>query len=112
MKYALLLLAALLNASANVLMKAGARGVPSEGGFFALVRRPALWLGLLCFGLSLVGYTLSLRRFEISFAYPVMVGVGFSIVVLSAWLWFGEALSLSKLAGIALIFAGIVLAAR
>lgn len=112
MRYLLLLVAAGLNAAANLLMKAGARGLPPGAPLTQALTRPALWAGLVCFGLSLVGYTASLRQFEISVAYPVMVGIGFAVVVSMAALFFQEPLSAKKAAGIALIFLGVWLAAR
>jgi multidrug transporter EmrE-like cation transporter len=47
----------------------------------------------------------------VSFAYPFL-SVGYVIVVGAAYLFFREPVSVMKLAGIALICAGVVLVAR
>lgn len=113
MKYLPLAFATILNATANVCIKLGMRNLPegSEGLFLAL-KRPALWVGLVCFGLSLVGYATALKKLDISFAYPVMVGVGFLIVTVSAIYLFDERLTVLRVAGMSLIVLGIILATR
>ena len=112
MKYLPLAIATLLNATANVCIKLGVRRLPEASGLLEAATSPTLWLGLACFGLSLVGYTIALKKLDISFAYPVMVGVGFVIVSTAAVLLFDEKLTLAKTSGMALILAGIIVAAR
>lgn len=116
MKYLPLALAAILNATANLCIKMGMQGAPEGGGLvgqaLAALRRPVLWAGLFCFGLSLVGYAAALRKLDISVAYPTMTGVGFAIVSLVAVFFLGEKLTGLRLGGICLIFLGIWLATR
>jgi len=52
-----------------------------------------------------------LSKVQVSFAYPFL-SVGYVIVVGAAYLFFREPVSVMKLAGIALICAGVVLVAR
>lgn len=109
-----LALATGLNALANVLVKtasARAAGVSAPAAARLLVE-PWFVAGVASFGVALVFYTLALSRLEISVAYPVLTGVGFLIVTLWAILHLHESLTGLKLAGAALVLAGIVLLAR
>jgi small multidrug resistance pump len=112
MKYLPLIVATLLNATANVCIKLGMKRLPEGAGLMAALMSPALWVGLVCFGLSLVGYAAALRKLDISFAYPVMVGFGFVIVTTAAVFLFDEKLTLTRASGIGLILAGIIAATR
>ena len=53
------------------------------------------------------GYLLS--KVDVSYAYPLMMGVGYSMIVLFSWQIFGEPFSSFKWTGIALILAGVFL---
>lgn len=125
MKYVVaLLLALVLNASANLLMKLGAQSVASGGGLLAggpagavrtLLRTPTLLIGLVLFGLNagFYMYALQSKALKISVAYPVMVGGGFALIAIVARLHpaLSERLSWTQLTGVALILAGILLVA-
>jgi small multidrug resistance pump len=111
-KYLPLAIATLLNATANVCIKLGMRRLPEGAGLMAAAFSPALLVGLLCFGLSLVGYAAALRKLDISFAYPVMVGVGFMVVTTAAIFLFDEKLTLPRASGMGLILLGIIVATR
>jgi len=52
--------------------------------------------------------TLALKRMELSLAYAVWSGIGTAATVVIGVLWFQEALTVLKLASIALVVAGIV----
>lgn len=115
-----LMLALLLNAGANLLLKFHARymkptdlqfdGLHSIGNLVA--RNWLLWLGLFCFATNVLFYRYALGKIRISIAYPIMVGGGFVIIAVVAWRYLGEILSTSQWAGIVLILVGIVLVAR
>jgi small multidrug resistance pump len=107
-----LAIATILNATANVCIKLGMRGLPEGASMLSALTSPALWAGLICFGLSLIGYASALKRLDISFAYPVMVGFGFLIVTVAAVFLFEEKLTTPRIVGMSLIFAGIVVATR
>jgi small multidrug resistance pump len=111
-KYLPLAIATLLNATANVCIKLGMKRLPEGGGLMAAACSPTLWVGLLCFGLSLVGYATALKKLDISFAYPVMVGFGFVIVTCAAVFLFDEKLTLPRASGMGIILAGIIVATR
>jgi multidrug transporter EmrE-like cation transporter len=122
MRYlAALVLALLLNASANLMMKFGVKrldhsGLDMQHGLSsvwnAVLQNWVLILGLFCFATNVVFYTYALKKIPISLAYPIMVGAGFAIIAVVAWRYLGETLSVGQWAGVALILAGIVLVAR
>lgn len=52
--------------------------------------------------------TLTLKRMELSLAYAIWAGIGTALTVAIGVLWFQEALTVLKLASVALVIAGIV----
>jgi small multidrug resistance pump len=117
MKYFVALIAALiLNATANLLIKASAAPPAADvaapaGGAIAAVLRLAtnipFLIGLLCFGLNLVAYQYALQRLQISIAYPIMVTCGYVIIVAVAGWKMGERLVPVQWAGVVLILVGV-----
>lgn len=119
MKYAIALVLALtLNATANLMMKAGARGLQSRGlslekGLMtAFNEHWILFLGLCCFATNVIFYVYALRGIKISVAYPIMFGGGFAIIALVAWRLFGEVLTSAQWVGVGFILVGLFLVAR
>lgn len=115
----LVLTGVLLNALAQLALKASVR----DGGEIALefsqalptavqlAAQPWLWLGLTCYGISVVVWLLALSRVEVSLAYP-MLSLGYVVNALAAWVWLGESLHPGKLAGIGIIIVGVYVLAR
>lgn len=123
MRYWIALLVALtLNATANLLMKVGARHAAetglkphtSAGLVQAIQSNWVLLVGLACFAINVVFYTyaLSSKQMRISVAYPIMVSGGFAIIAVVAWRYLGETLSPAQWAGILMILLGVLLVAR
>lgn len=114
--YALLTLALVLNAAANVFMKAGMRAAGRLAAEASLldkyVLNPFLWAGLTSFAVALVFYTLALAKMPLSLAYPIMTTVGFAIVLTASAIFFEERLNTVQYVGIGLIAVGVWLAAR
>ncbi len=117
-----LLVALLLNAAANLLMKTGMSRIQGSGGLFsegprgavmAVLTSPVLVIGLACFGLNAGFYMFALqsKALKISVAYPLMVGGGYAIIAAVAYLVLGEQLNLAQKLGVALILAGVILVA-
>ena len=117
--FGLVSVAVLLGVAAQLLLKAGTNAV----GRFAFSLDNALPVGLQlaleprilggtgCYALSLVLWVMALSRTEVSVMYP-MVSIGFALNALLAWWLLGEALSLQRIAGIAVIMVGVILVAR
>lgn len=107
--------ALLLNALANVLIKysmshAVAPLFRVQGTFLAPIASFLSWsyiLGLVCFASNLICYSLALRSLKLSLAYPLMVSVGYLVILAIQWSLFGERLTLLQYAGVGLILAGI-----
>jgi multidrug transporter EmrE-like cation transporter len=115
--YLVALAAALvMNATANLMMKFGmerykAAGVTPEHGAWAVIAALAsnwvLMLGLCLFAANVVLYTFALKGLPISVAYPIMVTVGFAIIVVVAGWRLHERLSPVQWVGVVLILAGV-----
>ncbi len=100
-----------LNAAANVLVKAGVRDV-SRPLLDRVLHDPWYILGMTSFGLALVAYSYALTRIPLTVGYPIMTGVGMGIVAVASWWWFGESLGMVKLIGMGFVLIGVVLLVR
>jgi spermidine export protein MdtJ len=111
-----LVFAILLNALANILMKVGMSRVGKTSGLLPMLRhtlrQPALWGGLVSFGLALGAYSLVLTKMNLSVAYPVMVSMGLIVVVLASAFLLMEPVSAVQIIGFGLIIAGVWMVAR
>jgi len=115
----LILAGVILNAVAQLLLKAGTNAI----GHFAfqaenivpiglkLALQPYILGGMTCYVVSLVIWIMALSRVPVSIAYP-MLSIGYVINAFIAYHWFGEALSVQKLFGIGFIIIGVVLVTR
>jgi multidrug transporter EmrE-like cation transporter len=117
--FALLMTGVLLNAAAQLLLKAGTNAV---GQFelsaqnilpvgMKLAFEPHIAAGLACYVVSVAVWIVGLSRVPVSIAYP-MLSVGYIVNAVAAWYLFGESLTAQKLAGIAFIVCGVYLVAR
>ena len=84
------------------------RGQPLLDGYWLIIKMPSLYLALALYGLSTVLWIWILSRISLARAYP-WVAVGVVIVPLIGRYYFGEPLHPLFWAGVALIFAGILL---
>lgn len=115
----MLLTGVLLNAGAQLLLKAGTNAV---GHFefaaanivpigWRLATEPHIMGGMACYVLSLAVWIVGLSRVPVSVAYP-MLSIGYVVNVLAAWWLFGESITPMKIAGIGFIIIGVWLIAR
>lgn len=107
--------AVVLNAAANILIKAGANGGGADldaATLVGLARSPYIVAGIASFAAALAFYALALTRIELSVGYPIMVVLGIAIVFLWSVVFFQERLDWTKIAGTVLALAGVVLLAR
>ena len=111
MPYLFLILAFTLNGIANILLKQGAvQGFHFEpGSYFSIFSNWQLLLGMGLFATNIIFYFLALRALPLSFAYPVMVAMGFLIVNGYALFTLGEVITPIEVAGYLLIITGLVL---
>jgi multidrug transporter EmrE-like cation transporter len=117
--FGLIMLGVLLNAFAQLLLKAGTNAV-GQFEFSAanivpvgmkLAFEPHIMGGVACYVVSLVVWVLGLSRVEVSIAYP-MLSVGYVLNAVAAWYLFGESITAQKLVGIAFIVVGVFLVAK
>jgi multidrug transporter EmrE-like cation transporter len=117
--FSLVLTGVLLNAAAQLLLKAGTNRV-GEFSFALdnivpvgsrLASSPFILGGLACYVVSVVVWILALSRVPVSIAYP-MLSIGYVVNALAAWMLFGESLTVQKLVGIGFIVIGVFLVAR
>ena len=117
--FSLILAGVMLNAAAQLLLKAGTNAV---GHFdfhldnvlpigLKLAFNPFILSGMVAYGVSLVVWIMALSRVPVSIAYP-MLSIGYVINAFIAWHWFGEALSAQKLLGIGCIVLGVYVITR
>ncbi len=115
----LLFIGVLLNATAQMLLKAGVKTVGqidlSIGHLWqaaqSLALEPHIVGGLTCYVFSVVVWIVGLSRVEVSIAYP-MLSLGYVVTAIAAWYLFGENLSVTRIAGIFVIIVGVYLVAR
>lgn len=119
LSFMLVLIGVLLNAAAQLLLKAGTNSV----GTFAfslenalpvgwkLATEPHIVGGLACYVVSVIVWIMALSRVEVSIAYP-MLSVGYVVNAIAAWYLFGEAVTPTRLAGIGIIVLGVYVVAR
>ena len=71
----------------------------------------ALSAGVLLYGIATVIYILALRKLPLSVAYP-LISVSYVVAMIGAATALGENVGAAKIAGTALILAGVTLIAR
>ena len=117
--FALILTGVMINAAAQLLLKAGVQplGELSVGlhnllptTLKVLMQWPIV-AGLACYVVSVGVWIVGLSRVEVSLAYP-MLSLGYVVNALAAWWLFGEALGPMRWAGMVLILAGVFVMSR
>lgn len=117
--FGMVLTGVLLNAGAQLLLKAGTNAFPMLdldrtrllASGFRIATEPHIVGGLACYVLSVAIWIAALSRAPVSVAYP-MLSIGYIVNAIAAWMLFGESLSAQKLVGIGVIVVGVWLVAR
>lgn len=115
---ALALFCVALTASAQVLLKMGmsapvmqqALSVGMSNVIWTAIQSPLIWGGMACFGASAGLWLLVLGRIEVSTAYP-LISLGMVLTTLAGIFVLGETVSVSKLIGVGLVVAGVLVLA-
>jgi multidrug transporter EmrE-like cation transporter len=117
--FCLIFTGVMLNAAAQILMKAGTNAI----GHFEFSIENVLPIGwklatewhivtaLFCYGISVVVWILALSRVPVSIAFPLL-SMAYIVTAVAAWYLLGEALSLTKLVGIGVIILGVIIISR
>ena len=117
--FALVMTGVLLNAIAQLALKASVsdtgiigldiQSLLSSAG--SLASNLWLWLGLICYAISVVVWILALSRVDVSIAYP-MLSIGYIVNAAAAWHLFNEPMNIGKIIGIGIIILGVYILAR
>lgn len=92
-------------------------GMPGSGGqsianfLLNLAMTPWFIGGMTCYALSIGVWMLVLGKLEVSLAYPLL-SIGYIIAAVIGYFYLGESVGVMRIAGIALICAGIVVLAK
>lgn len=117
--FALILVGVLLNAAAQLMLKAGTNvvGVVGVGQgtwtsqILAVILQPFIIGGLACYAFSVAIWIAALSRVPVSVAYP-MLSIGYVVNAIAAHFLFGEALSAARVGGISVIIVGVWIVSR
>jgi len=110
----------LLNAAAQLLLKAGTNALggaihlTASNWFSTLIKvgtQLPILAGLCCYAVSLVVWIMGLSRTEVTIAYP-MLSLGYVVSAIGAWLFLGEVVPPQRLVALGVIIVGVVLLAR
>ncbi len=105
--YAALAAGILLGVAGQMLLKAGAGGETLLQQFLS----PQSIVGLALYVGAAFFYMLALRKIPVSVAFP-SVSLSYVVVAVLAFWLYGEALTLPKIAGIAMVCIGVILITR
>lgn len=112
MKWLILFLGIVSNASASVLIKIAMmppRKFPSLGDPMAALGNWPFWLGLGLYGAAFLLYAAALARLPLNVAHPVLTSGAVAAVALCSMLIFREPFHWTTVAGILLVVAGVIL---
>lgn len=117
--FSLILFAVFLNATAQLLLKAGMNKIGEFAFSWAnivpvslqIATNPFILSGLFCYVFAVAVWLLVLSRTEVGIAYP-LVSLAYIITAIAAYYLFGEQLSLIRILGIGVIMLGVYMVAR
>jgi len=110
----ILVLAAGVNSCIGNLMLKQSRIVAQaagDAGLLTLLLSPWFLGGLAFYGVNVILFAKALDKLPVAAAYPVLAGVGFALLTVSASWFFGDSLGWKQYAGLVAILCGIVLMA-
>jgi drug/metabolite transporter (DMT)-like permease len=117
--FALIFTGVMLNATAQILMKAGTNAI----GYFDFSMENIVPIGwklatewhivaaLFCYALSVVIWILALSRVPVSIAFP-MLSMAYVVNAVAAWYLLGESFNPTKLIGMGVIILGVIVISR
>jgi multidrug transporter EmrE-like cation transporter len=118
--FAFIITGVLLNAAAQLLLKAGTNAMGGaihlnaqnwfSTGIQVITQLPIV-AGLACYAFSVVVWIIALSRAEVTLAYP-MLSLGYIATAIGAWLFLGEIISPQRMLAMAVIIVGVALMAR
>jgi small multidrug resistance pump len=114
-KWFVLVLGVLVNASASILIKVSSippRKLPSFSvPISTWIGNWTFWIGICTYGLAFITYVYALSLFPASIAYPVITAGAIAVVATVAGIFLGEPLSLLTIIGIIVVMSGVLMIA-
>ena len=115
LKYIIALISILLGSMAQYFLKVGMSHLPqsvslSDKALYALTSLD-VWIGLACYGLSMLFWLYVLSLMELSKAYP-LVSLGYVFTLAIGYYLLHEPVNVRRLVGIGLIVAGVCFIAK
>jgi multidrug transporter EmrE-like cation transporter len=119
LNFSLIFIGVMLNAAAQILMKAGTNAV----GHFEFSMANVIPVGwklatewhivtaLFCYGISVVVWILALSRVPVSIAFP-MLSMAYVVNAVAAKYLLGEDFNVTKLVGMGVIIIGVIIISR
>lgn len=119
LNFSLIFIGVMLNAAAQILMKAGTNAI----GHFEFSMANVLPIGwklatewhivtaLFCYVISVVVWILALSRVPVSIAFP-MLSMAYVVNAVAAYYLLGEDFSVTKLVGMGVIIIGVIIISR
>jgi multidrug transporter EmrE-like cation transporter len=119
LNFSLIFIGVMLNAAAQILMKAGTNAI----GHFEFSMANVIPVGwklatewhivtaLFCYGISVVVWILALSRVPVSIAFP-MLSMAYVVNAVAAKYLLGEDFNVTKLVGMGVIIIGVIIISR
>ena len=110
MKWLILIMGILFNASASILVKLAMmppRKFPSLSDPVNALSNWPFWLGLVLYGLAFLLYAAALARLPLNVAHPVLTAGAVASVAICSYFIFREPFHWTTIVGILLVIAGV-----
>ena len=106
---ALIVANVVLSVLSNVCIRFGMMSWRAEmrGVLRHMMRTPLIYAALACYGGAFVTYSLLMTRMRLGVVYPFMMGLNAVSIAVFASCFLGEQLTVRRIAGIALVVAGV-----
>ena len=79
---------------------------------FRIFTNPVIIVGIILYVVSMIFWLKVLSQEDVSRAFPIMVGINFTLLSIVSFFILQESFTLSKILGILIIFVGIFVATR
>ena len=110
MKWLILILGVLSNASASVLIKVAmsSENAPIQlNNPLSIIGNLPLFFGVGFYGMAFIFYALALTHLPLNVAHPILTSSSIALVCIASVLFFGESLSTINIIGIFFIILGV-----
>jgi multidrug transporter EmrE-like cation transporter len=115
----LILTGVLLNCAAQLFIKKGmlvngevtVNLTSIASSIVPMIRNVYLWLGMICYGISVFLWMIVLSKVEVSYAYPFL-SIGYVLAAIIGYMFLGESVSMVRVLGISIICVGVFLISR